>query len=1457
MSSTVDLTGYPYYDLYNRETRYTKVLPYIRGITQPRDLLEAQSILQDQLTRFADTIYKNGTIIDGCDIIVNDSKTSVTVSPGHIYLNGQIEEFLEPSVLTITGSGLEIIGLVKTEEVITDTEDLTLKNPATNFDKYDAAGSYRLKITWTWAILTDDNPGIPALGKNITSIVDGVSSTNTTITLPDTSQTIFDKVISTIAGRDYAQYGNYILEGLQLKVTDHPQYPQDMKQVTVTAGTARILGKDIILSNNWIGSVPVARDTQLIQNEQWTYTNYDSLYRTGGQKELACTPVNSVSSVVATILVVDGYGDTPYVTRGTVAGGADSISEPSLVEIIAVNQGGEWNPTTESFEGGVTFNPSTYTQMGNKVSWSPVGVEPSIGTTYSVAYKSRQALTKQIMEATLVENEPLIKDAVDILSHPYVCESNAYTGLEVIITNELYPDITSSSDYQRSIDFEILEDGTVDWYDHQTQEISVLRASNVVTDTIDLESLSYDYVYESCLGVASLDAFFNPVPRIYISGTKVYQPNIDYYLTLTETSLIVTWILSPESSIPTSGDYYKIALLVKKPKTDYYPEAGNTYYVTYNYWNVAIPGDYIARDSFYISYDATDFSQNQIQHYGLDLQNSVNFWKSFNYENNLNNMRKPYPNTTIDFFYNYYLSRYALVKYLDTGTVDITLGSSFENPTEPMFDESTNLLLLGTVYLPADGLNATLHEFNVKSYKMLKLRELDTRLGTVEKDLADTWLDLQAKDLFVSNKQGITTTSFRDSSRLDPGWIGSSYAIDPDWECITLPHNDEFVSTDVSITFSTGTNYDTVCTLTPVGVNVISQDSYTDTISLAPTDFANVQYLQTSQSASTNLYPSGDLLTIPFVSGLMSTDDYGRWINSDLVTLNDPAAWFTGGWRGGQTNNSQISSLTTGSNQTTIYSNTTKDWTSEITKNIQGFCRQRTITFNVVGLPKTSDYQLDFSVYFGGIRVPVTVLNGTPHGVTAGSFRPKDDKTAMGQFTIPYGVAPGQIEVKIISSSMIINSTEWRFVSTATYMSIPNSSVVNNLNNCRCNCYACNRCANCWTCTGRCGTGPISQTINLASSTSRVLKSLDIDYYSVSSRFGVTASVVSTENGQPTSGLIANNMLGRKYLSPSSLAGAGLKSYVFNDPIFLNANTYAFLLTGEDGFNINATSEVAAGRDIRVKTATVGGIDLYTKKLVNNQQFNTGTMWRSVTGNTWLESDTSDLKFRATFNVYPTNVSQTIQMAPISVNNATSFICAWNSSSLDSTNITFQYSVGDGSWYEFSPFVLTDLPRVSNTITVKALLTSYSSAITPYVENYCSFYVQSRNTDMLAVTSAFNLTENEYSDTIDVWVNSHLPVGFSQKLRITFDNGITWVDLNQEDGGLTGLGYVVTLVNVVPINLNVGQETYTYHWNVTLPIATQFQSFRTEFNLNSLQDLELMNLERPWLANYIAIPSTI
>ena len=68
MSLTTNFNVDPYYDDYNEDKKFTRVLFKPGVAVQARELTQLQTMLQTQISRFGDNIYKEGTIIDGCAI---------------------------------------------------------------------------------------------------------------------------------------------------------------------------------------------------------------------------------------------------------------------------------------------------------------------------------------------------------------------------------------------------------------------------------------------------------------------------------------------------------------------------------------------------------------------------------------------------------------------------------------------------------------------------------------------------------------------------------------------------------------------------------------------------------------------------------------------------------------------------------------------------------------------------------------------------------------------------------------------------------------------------------------------------------------------------------------------------------------------------------------------------------------------------------------------------------------------------------------------------------------------------------------------------------------------------------------------------------------------------------------------------------------------------------------------
>lgn len=69
MALQTDLNVFPYYDDYDSNKNFYRVLFRPGVAVQARELNQLQSILQNQIEKFGDNIYKRGTIIEGCNIV--------------------------------------------------------------------------------------------------------------------------------------------------------------------------------------------------------------------------------------------------------------------------------------------------------------------------------------------------------------------------------------------------------------------------------------------------------------------------------------------------------------------------------------------------------------------------------------------------------------------------------------------------------------------------------------------------------------------------------------------------------------------------------------------------------------------------------------------------------------------------------------------------------------------------------------------------------------------------------------------------------------------------------------------------------------------------------------------------------------------------------------------------------------------------------------------------------------------------------------------------------------------------------------------------------------------------------------------------------------------------------------------------------------------------------------------
>lgn len=228
--SNIDLNTAPYYDDYDPSKRYSQVLAVPGRVAQARDLTQAQSIVKDIIKSIGDAFMKDGDIIEGCQINVSDDKTSVTISSGKIYIGGCVHE-VDEQTIPITGEGVENICAEIDEQIITEVEDHSLRDPAIGFDNYNKAGSHRLKTTVR--IVLNSN-----VGGLIATLIDGVLQV-------ENESSEYSVLNQTLARRTFDESGSYIVKGLQVSMEEGED--ADHYTAVVDAGKAYVMGYELTI----------------------------------------------------------------------------------------------------------------------------------------------------------------------------------------------------------------------------------------------------------------------------------------------------------------------------------------------------------------------------------------------------------------------------------------------------------------------------------------------------------------------------------------------------------------------------------------------------------------------------------------------------------------------------------------------------------------------------------------------------------------------------------------------------------------------------------------------------------------------------------------------------------------------------------------------------------------------------------------------------------------------------------------------------------------------------------------------------------------------------------------------------------------------------------------------------------------------------------------------------------
>lgn len=351
----VNKAAAPYYDDYDSTKQYTQLLAIPGRVAQAREVTQIQSVVKDIVKSIGDSILKDGSIVEGCQVIVNATKTEVTVTSGKIYINGMVLP-VSTSTIPINGVGNELIGAKLNETIITETEDNTLRDPAQGYDNYNQAGCHRVK---SWVSITVNDPEAAI----IATLIDGSLAVENYA--PD-----YDALTQTLARRTYDESGSYIVDGLGVRVEKN--LSDDTKfNVVVESGKAYVLGYEL--------KIPAPR--RLVVPRSTTFSSVSASnywYSTGiSDYQLANAPyVKSITSV---------KGFVSKTVNQTITSNVDRV----LLDELEVSQ------ITSVTQGDVIYTVGTENtgdchlqREGTRyyVKWNGTDNFPILNSSYSVTY---------------------------------------------------------------------------------------------------------------------------------------------------------------------------------------------------------------------------------------------------------------------------------------------------------------------------------------------------------------------------------------------------------------------------------------------------------------------------------------------------------------------------------------------------------------------------------------------------------------------------------------------------------------------------------------------------------------------------------------------------------------------------------------------------------------------------------------------------------------------------------------------------------------------------------------------------------------------------------------------------------------------------------------------------------------------------------------------------------------
>ncbi len=368
-----------YYDKFDPNKGYEKILFRAGKGLQSRELNDLQSQSQHQIKGIADVILKDGDLVSGGEVVIEHDKANALIQDGEVYINGLVRKIPKTQLFISLTESIDI-GVWLTYETITEEEDPSLRDPAIDAINFDEPGGARLKQNCQWGLKSDALAQEDAFYP-VHRIEQGVLI----IKQPPPQ---LDAVTQALARYDReANGGSYVVDGMALSYRGMDAQKQSF---SLAEGKAHIEGYEVSFATARNLTFDYNPDIGEVKEEPKTF-RADS---TGNMRiDTDFFPVKEIEEVNVTV------ERSAKLTRGQLSGGDDLLPDNSVLEIISVKQ----NDLIFSLGEDFIF-------LRNHISWQLNGQEPDIGSQYDIVYRYRKQLQVEFDERGYTLNEAVVEE---------------------------------------------------------------------------------------------------------------------------------------------------------------------------------------------------------------------------------------------------------------------------------------------------------------------------------------------------------------------------------------------------------------------------------------------------------------------------------------------------------------------------------------------------------------------------------------------------------------------------------------------------------------------------------------------------------------------------------------------------------------------------------------------------------------------------------------------------------------------------------------------------------------------------------------------------------------------------------------------------------------------------------------------------------------------------------------